>query len=135
MTDFSIQFEIRPSSGVPIYRQIMDQVRAMIASSRLKPGDMLPSVRQLSSELEVNMMTVSKAYARLEVEGLIERVRGTGMRVRPQEHTGSLEHRQSELREMADALITRGQQLGLTESQIISVVRNVLKERRSWSKI
>ena len=134
MTDFAIQFEIHPSSGIPIYRQIMDQVRAMIASSRLRPGDMLPSVRQLSAELEVNMMTISKAYARLEVEGFLERVRGTGMRVLPQHRTGSVTDRQRELRELVEPMITRGLQLGLTESQIISVVRDILKERHSWSK-
>ena len=134
MSDFAIQFEIHPSSGIPIYRQIMDQVRAMIASSRLRPGEMLPSVRQLSKELQVNMMTISKAYARLEAEGYIERVRGTGMRVLAQRKAGSVSDRQEDLRELVEPMITRGLQLGLSETQIISVVRDTLKERRSWSK-
>ncbi len=134
MSDFAIQFEIHPSSGIPIYRQIMDQVRAMIASSRLRPGEMLPSVRQLSKELQVNMMTISKAYARLEAEGFIERVRGTGMRVLAQRKAGSVSDRQEDLRELVEPMITRGLQLGLSETQIISVVRDTLKERRSWSK-
>ena len=82
MSNLPLQFEIHPSSGVPIYRQIMDQVRAQTASGRLKPGDLLPSVRQMAVDLAVNMMTVSKAYARLEIEGVLERDRGTGMRVR-----------------------------------------------------
>ncbi len=80
----SLQFEIQPSSGVPIYRQLMDQVRALAASGRLPAGELLPSIRQLATDLEVNMMTVSKAYARLEAEGVLERVRGTGMRISPQ---------------------------------------------------
>ena len=71
MADTSLEFEIHPSSGVPIYRQIMDQVRALVASGRLQAGDMLPSIRQLAGDLEVNMMTVSKAYARLEADGVL----------------------------------------------------------------
>ena len=126
----SLQFEIRPSSGVPIYRQIMDQVRALAASERLKPGELLPSVRQLAAELEINMMTVSKAYARLEAEGLVERIRGRGMRIVGQKTAGRVADRQAELADLADALVTRGQQLGLTEAQILATVKTVFKERR-----
>ncbi|MEI8378600.1 MAG: GntR family transcriptional regulator [Planctomycetota bacterium] len=132
MSNLPIQFEIHPSSGVPIFRQIMDQVRAQVASGRLKPGDLVPSVRQMAVDLQVNMMTVSKAYSRLEAEGLLERDRGTGMRVRGQvENLGSVTDRQAELRDLVDHVVTRGLQLGLTDEQIISVVKAVLKERRS----
>ena len=132
MSNIPIQFEIHPSSGVPIFRQIMDQVRAQVASGRLKPGELVPSVRQMAIDLQVNMMTVSKAYSRLEVEGLLERDRGTGMRVRGQvEHLGSVSERQATLRDLVDPVVTRGLQLGLTDEQIISVVKTVLKERRA----
>ena len=134
MTDASLEFEIHPSSGVPIYRQIMDQVRALAASERLRSGQMLPSIRQLATDLEVNMMTVSKAYARLEVEGILERVRGTGMRVRHASAPGSVAHRQKELLPLAEAMVTRAVQLNLNEQQILSVVRTALKERRTWLK-
>ena len=60
------QFQVNPSSGVPIYRQLMDQVRALIASGRLAEGELLPSVRQVGQELQINKMTVSKAYSLLE---------------------------------------------------------------------
>ena len=132
MSNLPLQFEIHPSSGVPIFRQIMDQVRAQVASGRLKPGDLVPSVRQMAVDLQVNMMTVSKAYSRLEAEGVLERDRGTGMRVRGQvEHLGSVTERQAELRDLVDHVVSRGLQLGLTDEQIISVVKTVLKERRS----
>ncbi|MFO1040806.1 MAG: GntR family transcriptional regulator [Planctomycetaceae bacterium] len=131
MPSIPIQFEIHPSSGVPIFRQIMDQIRALVASGRLKPGDLVPSVRQMAVDLQVNMMTVSKAYSRLEMEGLLERDRGTGMRVRGQaEPHGSVPDRQAELRDLVDHVVTRGLQLGLTDEQILSVVKTVLKERR-----
>jgi GntR family transcriptional regulator len=130
MTSLPLSFQIHPSSGVPIYRQIMDQVRALITSSRLKPGDLLPSVRQMAVDLEVNMMTVSKAYARLEAEGTLERDRGTGMRVREQATTARVSDRQKELREFAEHVVTRGLQLGLTDEQIVAVVKMILKDRR-----
>jgi GntR family transcriptional regulator len=134
VTDASLEFEIQPNSGVPIYRQLMDQVRALVASRRLQAGAMLPSIRQLATDLEVNMMTVSKAYTRLEAEGLLERVRGTGMRVRPQESLPTLAERQEELAPFIESLVTRALQLGLTEQQLIASVRSHLKERQSWSK-
>ncbi|MDB5348743.1 MAG: ytrA 1 [Schlesneria sp.] len=131
MASVPIQFEIHPSSGVPIFRQIMDQVRAQVASGRLKAGDLLPSVRQMGAELQVNMMTVSKAYSRLEAEGVLERDRGMGMRVRTASPTSaSVGDRQQELRELVDHVVTRGLQLGLTDEQVVAVVKMVLKERR-----
>ncbi|HEY4312431.1 MAG TPA: GntR family transcriptional regulator [Pirellulales bacterium] len=134
MTDASINFQIQPSSGVPIYRQLMDQVRALVASERLRAGQLLPSIRQLATDLEVNMMTVSKAYARLEADGVLERVRGTGMRVRQVTTPGSVAERQRELAPLADAMVTRAVQLNLTEQQALAVVKNVLRERRAWLK-
>ncbi len=121
-------FRISPSSGVPIYRQIIDQVRILITSGRWPEGTMLPSVRQMAVELEVNMMTVSKAYARLETEGLVERVRGTGMRVLSPTVVGNLTQRKGELKPYAEALVTHGRQLGLTAEQIQAVVQALLKE-------
>jgi GntR family transcriptional regulator len=131
MTRPPVNFQIHPSSGVPIYRQIIDQVLALVTSGRLKPGDLLPSVRQMAVDLEVNMMTVSKAYARLEVEGVLERDRGTGMRVRQQATTARVADRQMELREIAEHVVTRGLQLGLTDEQILAVVKMILQDRRS----
>ncbi len=89
---------------------------------------MLPSVRQMAVELEINMMTVSKAYARLEADGLVERVRGTGMRVLPTNVVGNAAQRKSELKPFAQELVARGRQLGLTSEQIQAVVQSCLKE-------
>ena len=134
MLNPSVQFEISPSSGVPIYRQLMDQVRALVISGRLPAGEMLPSVREMAATLQINMMTVSKAYARLEIEGVLERARGQGMLVaeRVESKTGkvSISARQEELRSFAEPLVTRGMQLGLSDEQIVTAVKGVLKERR-----
>ena len=76
---------VDPSSGLPVYRQITDQVRRMLVSGRLAPGERLPSIRDLAVQLRINPLTVGRAYGDLEREGLIEMRRGLGMYVRQQE--------------------------------------------------
>ena len=71
--------EIDYHNGVPIYRQIIDQVREQIMAGLLKEGEQLMPVRELSARLSINPMTVSKAYSAMEVEGLLERRRGIGL--------------------------------------------------------
>lgn len=123
------QFQIDPNSGVPIYRQLIDQVMALVAGGKLRPGDTLPSVRQVSEAAAVNPMTVSKAYARLELDGVVERLRGQGMRVRAVAAAdGSLAERQQQWRALVEPVIHRGRQLGLTDVQIRAVVDRVLRE-------
>jgi len=69
-------------SGVPIYRQVLDQLRELILAGQLPAGDQLASVRDLAAGLNVNPMTISKAYSLLEHEGMLERRRGVGLFVR-----------------------------------------------------
>ena len=71
--------QIDHHSGVPIYRQVMDQIRWQVMTGQLPEGEQLASVRDLAGQLKVNPMTISKAYALLEVEGLLERRRGVGL--------------------------------------------------------
>ncbi len=130
MHEAALRFTVQISSGLPIYRQIMDQVRAMIAGGRLAPGELLPSVRQLAADLQVNMMTISKAYAKLEAEGVIERVRGTGMKVRAPSARGSIAERRRELRPLVEQAVVRARQLQLGDEEIIGVVQSVLKEHQ-----
>jgi len=72
-------FSIIPGSSDPIYRQLVDQVRRLVAGGQLAPGAALPSVRDVAQQLTVNPMTVSKAYGLLELEGVLDRRRGVGM--------------------------------------------------------
>jgi GntR family transcriptional regulator len=74
-------FVIQPSAPDPIFRQIAEQIRRLIASGQLVPGDLLPSVRDVAEFHAVNPMTVSRAYSLLEAEGMLERLRGKGMTV------------------------------------------------------
>lgn len=73
-----MHFHLQPSSGVPIYKQIVNQVKYAAAGGLLNPGDQLPSVRELSEVLTINPNTVSKAYQELEREGVIELLHGVG---------------------------------------------------------
>ena len=129
MHDAALRFTVHPSSGVPIYRQVMEQVCALIAGGRLAPGELLPSVRQLAADLQVNMMTISKAYARLEAAGVIERVRGTGMRVRPMT-ARSIADRRQDLRPLAEQAVIRARQLQLSDEQLVELVRSILEEHK-----
>lgn len=126
MQNSSWSFEIHPQSGVPIFRQLVEQVRRLILSGRLPAGELLPSVRQLSADLQINMMTVSKAYSLLEAEGIVERVRGTGMRVLELK-TKTVAQRQAELRPTVEDLVTRARELNLTDEQLQALVKSVLK--------
>ncbi|MFT3790272.1 MAG: GntR family transcriptional regulator [Rudaea sp.] len=74
-------FLIRAAAPEPIYRQIVGQLRRMIASGQLRPGDTLPSVREVAGFHAINPMTVSRAYCLLEAEGALARLRGKGMAV------------------------------------------------------
>ncbi|WP_339731009.1 GntR family transcriptional regulator [uncultured Gimesia sp.] len=131
MTIKPTQFEVHPSSGVPIYLQIIEQINAMIAGGYLGAGDMLPSVRQMATELGVNPMTISKAYSKLEADEVVGRVRGKGMQVQKSAHSGNLKERMQELKPLMDQAIVRGRQLGLNDAQIQSVVKKLLREYKS----
>ncbi len=76
-----MNFDIIPTSPIPIYRQIVEQVHRLVASGQLAPGADLPSVRAVALTHAINPMTVSKAYSLLEAEGLLVRLRGVGMMV------------------------------------------------------
>ena len=73
-----IEFKLDPKSGVPFYRQIVDQIRYGIAAGELEVGEQLPTVRALAVELQVNLNTVTKAYKELEIQDVLETQQGTG---------------------------------------------------------
>ena len=124
-------FYVFPNSGLPIYRQLIDQVRRHVASGRLVTGDFLPSVRQVALELEVNPMTVSKAYSLLERDGVVKLVRGQGMRVAARARAndnGSLHERQERLLPLLHQVAVEAFQLCLSRKQVQSLLDRVLKE-------
>jgi len=124
-------FVVHASSGVPIYRQLVDQVGALVAGGRLRPGDVVPSVRQVATALGVNPMTVSKAWGRLEADGVLIRERGRGMVVAARRETGSLADRRAEVQPLVDRAVTHALHLGFTPKEVMSMVRESLEEHRA----
>jgi GntR family transcriptional regulator len=121
-------FAVDPQSDVPVYRQLMDQVRYAIAGGQLKPGDELPSTRALSSELGVNPMTISKAYSYLERDGILERRPGRPLVVRALDE-GQLEIQQVDLlRESLAPIVVIVRQLGLDKAEALHVFGVMLDE-------
>lgn len=117
---------VDPHSGVPVYRQIMDQIQFHIASGTLEPGDELPSTRTLSSQLGVNPMTISKAYSYLERDGVVERRRGRPLVVRPFERK-QLKHRKlQQLRVSLRPTVRMTQQLGISKDEALRVFDEML---------
>lgn len=121
-------YAVNPASGVPVYRQLMDAVRADIVSGRQPVDSFLPSVRQVAKELEINPMTVSKAYSRLETEGLLERLPGRGMRVCEVRTRASLSDRRRELEPFARQLVDHAYRLGMSPAEVRRVLDPLLQE-------
>lgn len=123
-------FQVNPSSGEPIYRQIIEQVRRMLASGQLKAGDELPSVRDTAQALTVNPMTVSKAYSLMEAEGLLERRRGLGMVIAEQfKRARSLSDRAALLEPALRAAARQARELEIPDDDVLAQLRRLLEEK------
>src|SRR5579872_2872747 len=108
------QFRLDLSSGVPVYRQIIDQVLGGIATGKLRGGDQLPTVRQLAVDLSINPNTVVRAYRELELGGVLETHQGTGTFISAQEIKGSDKERSRQLVQIAADAVVRAGTLGFT---------------------
>lgn len=116
-------FVLNPHSGIPIYRQLVEQVKRMVASGQLGAGAELPSVRELAVEHAVNPMTISKAYSLLEAEGVLTRQRGKPMTVAETPGTAPRARRAQQLdREVAE-LVLAARQLQLTRDDLLKAIR------------
>ncbi len=121
-------FSINPNSGAPIYKQLTEQVELLINARRLRPGDALPSVREIATTLAVNPMTVSKAFSLLEAQGLLVRQRGKPMRVA--ELATSENHSPLELlHNDIDELLAKAKQLDVTNEQLIDSIHSRLRNQ------
>lgn len=113
------RFRLDLHSGVPAYRQIIDQVRGGIASGTLTVGDQLPTVRQLAVDLSINPNTVVRAYRELELGGVLETHQGTGTFISTQEIKGSGKERSRQLAQIAADAVVRAGTLGFTVDDVI----------------
>jgi GntR family transcriptional regulator len=120
--------QIAPHNGVPVYRQILDQVRFQITAGVLQPGDPLDSVRTLAAALGVNSMTVSKAYSLLEKEHLVERRRGQQLVVAAAEYTRQETSRETHVRDALAPAVTIIRQLNVSPEQALEIFREMLRD-------
>jgi GntR family transcriptional regulator len=119
---------IDPSSGVPITRQIAEQIRSHCASGAVAPGDRLPSVRQLAQELAVNQNTILHIYERLTAEGLLERRQGDGTYVADRLPAGQMKIQRQLMRSEVQRLVQRARTLRLSAEAVLEMVEQALRE-------
>jgi len=122
-------FILNPHSGIPLYRQLQEQIRRLAASGQLEPGTPLPSIRELAVRHAINPMTVSKVYSQLESEGVLERHRGKQMTIAAKGARAAARADPAEqLQPHLDGLVLAGRQLDLSLGEVV----RTLKER--WEK-
>lgn len=117
------------SSMVPIYEQLMEQIKSDIIQSELKEGEALPSVRTLAGELRISALTVKKAYDKLEEEGFVTTVHGKGTYVSASDKQLALEARQKAIEDDFDKVIDRELSMGMKKEEISEVVKLILDEK------
>ena len=123
-------FSIATGSSEPIYRQLVDQVKRLVAAGQMAPGDGMPSVREVAQALALNPMTVSKAYSLLEMEGVLARRRGLGMEVAARSGPASSAHeRAALLRPTLERAAMEARQLELDPDTVLSLFTQILKEQ------
>jgi GntR family transcriptional regulator len=118
-------FRLDEHSGVPVYRQLMDQVQAAIASGALTPGSQLPTVRQVAVDLAINPNTVSRAYREMEIRGLLDTQQGTGTFIADRKVEYSKDERDRLLGQLAGEFVSRAGAAGFTLKQLIRALREM----------
>lgn len=117
-----MEFRIEPSSRVPIYRQLADQIRGAIATGRLAWDERLPSVRELSRTLVVNPNTIARVYLELEREGILNTRPGLGVFVARPHHELTKRARRDRLTQRVDGLLTEAVHLGFTSAEVAELL-------------
>jgi GntR family transcriptional regulator len=116
-------------SGVPAYRQIIDQILGGIASGLLKPGDQLPTVRQLAVDLAINPNTVVRAYRELEIRGVLDTHQGVGTFITTEPVPADDAERQRQLDQLVGEFLARAGAAGFSADELVERVREFLVEQ------
>lgn len=118
---------ISNSTGIPIYEQIKEQIKAAILSNELKEGEMLPSIRQLARELKISVITTTRAYNDLQQEGFVANVQGKGCYVLPQNSEMIKEQILREIEEAFTIAITKGKIAKVTRKELEDIFNIMLE--------
>lgn len=117
-----MQIHIQAQGGVPIYLQVMQQIKYLVASGRLQPGDELPSIRTLAEQLIVNPNTIARAYRELETAGVVEKRRTAGTFVAEAGSPLARKERLRLLRQRIDQLLVEAFQMGFELDEVLKLV-------------
>ena len=123
------EFRLDVRSGVPVYRQIIDQVLGGISSGALKPGDQLPTVRQLAVDLAINPNTVVRAYRELEIREVLATQQGTGTFVTEKKLKPNEVERQRRVAQLAGEMLARAGAEGITLRELLDYLNEVQNEQ------
>ena len=120
-----IEFKLDPKSGIPFYRQIIDQIRYGIVTGKLEVGEQLPTVRALAVELKVNLNTVSKAYRELEIQNILETQQGMGTFIGSVKVEIPDEERQKKLNDICTEFFNIAASYGFTEEDLVDELKKI----------
>jgi GntR family transcriptional regulator len=132
MKNDPVPFRLDTASGVPFYRQVIDQVLLAVADGRLAPGTQLPTVRQLAVDLSVNLNTVAKSYREMEIRGIVQTQQGTGTFVAERPSPGGAAERRKALERLVDELLAKAGSHGFKVEEVADAVasRTAAPKRR-----
>lgn len=116
-----MQIQITPQGGVPIYLQVMQQIKYLVASGKLRTGDELPSIRALAEELIVNPNTIARAYRELEIEGVVEKRRTAGTFIADSGSPIARKERLKVLKQRIDQVLVEAFQMGFGLDEILKL--------------
>lgn len=126
--DQTFAFRLDAHSGVPVYRQLIDQVQAAIASGILNTGDQLPTVRQVAVDLTINPNTVSRAYREMEIRGLLDTQQGIGTFIADRKVEYSRNERERMLGQLVGEFVSRAGAAGFTLRQLMKALQELQPE-------
>lgn len=118
-----MRFTVDPTSSVPIYAQLVEQVKHAVASGRLQAGDVLPSLREVAERLRISPLTVKKAYGELETLGITATEHGRGTFIRAGASDFSDDYRREALAQAVDRVLVEAHHLGASADDIVELVR------------
>ena len=127
-----MEFHIDPSSRLPIYRQLADQMREAVARGNMEPDERLPSVRELSRRLVINPNTVARVYTELEREGILSTRQGLGVFVCQRKPELTRKAREDRLHELLDRALTEAVHLGFSAAEVLACAAKRAKQFQ-WS--
>lgn len=121
--DFS--FRLDAHSGVPVYRQLIDQVLGAIATGAMRVGDQLPTVRQVAVDLAINPNTVMRAYREMEIRGILDTQQGAGTFIAEQKSAAPPEERERQLAQLVEDLMARAGSLGFSLAELMERLQQI----------